>query len=664
LKRLSGITLRVAAVFALLTMFSSGCYLEDILRVLRGLCSAPNFNVTTTADTTDGLCTSSDCSLRDAVRMSNSCPGTQNITLRPGTYTLTRLGTGEDTALRGDLDITDSVYIYGVEGMPVIDGNSIDRVFDVFPGTTVFIENLIIQHGLSEDGGGIRNQGILDLNNVTLQENVVTTPVDPAAATGGGGGILTTGEGNLTMQGSYVTGNSAFQGGGIAAYPRGASPENRVEIVNSVISGNNASSSGGGLYLYVSLQASLLNVEIGDNTAASDSGDGLWNGSTLNLENVHIYDNRGGIYGGGIYNYMAGHLTASNVLIENNLTRFGGGIYNMGDARFFMSAIVNNQVERGEGGGIFNTGPDTYLIFDNSTISGNQAEGLANTGMFGMYFTTVANNTGAGVKTYGASRIENSILAGNLGGDCAGGVSVSAYNIESTNTCAFLDPSDLVNTDPLLLPLGFYGGTTPIHPLDLGSPAIDSASPEVCSAADQHGTARPQGSRCDRGAYELAPVAGGSGLEPSPTSTPTPTPTFTPEPTTTLFQPTFTSAPLLFGMPSLSLDHFYYGPGNCIPTTLTVQVSISDPSQVADMLLFYHLQDKAGGGKTPWSEGVVMTSLGVGKYEFSIASTSIPDYASFKEAWLLFQFVASGPDGSLVLRSDVFNNATLFACQK
>ena len=113
-----------------------------------------------------------------------------------------------------------------------------------------------------------------------------------------------------------------------------------------------------------------------------------------------------------------------------------------------------------------------------------------------------------------------------------------------------------------------------------------------------------------------------------------------------------------------SLDHFYYGKGACLPTTLTLQVSFSDPSQFSDMLLFFRLKDKVGGGTTPWNEGVVMSPLGSGNYEYNLASTSIPGYASYPEAWLLYQFVATGPGGSVLLRSDVFGNLTLLDCGK
>jgi CSLREA domain-containing protein len=536
---------RSIPVLILVTLTLSGCTgLGMIVARLRGLCETPIFVVTATADTSDGQCTTSDCSLRDAVQMSNACPGTQTISIPAGIYTLTRLGTGEDLLARwGDLDITDSVQIEG-EGNPILDGNRTDRVFDVLAGTTVDMTGLTIQHGQSEDGGGILNRGNLRLHNMTLQENTATSPVDPTTGpTGGGGGILTKREGTLTMEGSRVIGNSAYQGGGIAAYPSGESAAlHPVEILDTVIAGNSAETDGGGLYLYASLVATLRNVEIRDNNA-SRSGGGLWNQATLNLEEVLIQGNHAGTNGGGIYNNWTGRLTAYNLLIENGLARFGGGVYNKGVARVQQSAIVNNQVEGGEGGGVFNADADADLIIENSTISGNEGEGLVNTGRMGTYYTTVANNTSVGVKTNGPSTISNSILADNMGGDCDGGVVLAVFNIESTDTCGFWDPSNLVNTDPLLMPLGLYGGTTPIHALNLDSPAVDVAGPG-CPDADQRGMARPIGLGCDIGAYELQPPFDLSpaatpipGLGPTPPLLPTlrlPTPTNPPEPISAL----------------------------------------------------------------------------------------------------------------------------------
>ncbi len=372
------IAMKLLALFTILSLFTSGCSLiDDIVRALGRLCATPVFVVTTTVDVATGLCIPGKCSLRQAVITSNSCPGTQTISIPAGTYTLTRTGAGEDAARSGDLDLTDSVSILG-EGSPIVDGNRTDRIFDVFPGTTVDITGLVIQHGQSDDGGGIRSQGILRLHNVTLQENVATSPASPTSGpTGGGGGILSERDGTLTMEGSQVIGNSAYQGGGIAIYPNATPslPASLVEIRDTAIAENSAASAGGGLYLYVSVRVNLTNVEIRDNSAGSDNGDGIWNGATLGLTQVTISGNHGGINGGGIYNDPPGNIVATQVLLENNTARFGGGIYNKGLARFSLSAVINNTSDRGQGGGVFNADSDANLSILNSTISGNQGKG-------------------------------------------------------------------------------------------------------------------------------------------------------------------------------------------------------------------------------------------------------------------------------------------------
>jgi CSLREA domain-containing protein len=45
-------------------------------------CSTLTITVTKTADTNDGVCSAADCSLREAVIMSNTCVGTQSIEIR------------------------------------------------------------------------------------------------------------------------------------------------------------------------------------------------------------------------------------------------------------------------------------------------------------------------------------------------------------------------------------------------------------------------------------------------------------------------------------------------------------------------------------------------------------------------------------------------------
>jgi hypothetical protein len=72
--------------------------------------------------------------------------------------------------------------------------------------------------------------------------------------------------------------------------------------------------------------------------------------------------------------------------------------------------------------------------------------------------------------------------------------------------------NDIVGTaqepiDPLLGPLADHGGLTLTHELLAGSPAIDHAA-VTCDSPDQRGVARPQGPRCDIGAFERAAPGG------------------------------------------------------------------------------------------------------------------------------------------------------------
>jgi len=73
------------------------------------------------------------CTLRAAVQQTNTLAGPDTIILPAGTYALTITGRCEDAAAKGDLDIIDDMTISGAgAATTIIDGNGIDRVFDVW----------------------------------------------------------------------------------------------------------------------------------------------------------------------------------------------------------------------------------------------------------------------------------------------------------------------------------------------------------------------------------------------------------------------------------------------------------------------------------------------------------------------------------------------------
>ena len=63
-------------------------------------------------------------------------------------------------------------------------------------------------------------------------------------------------------------------------------------------------------------------------------------------------------------------------------------------------------------------------------------------------------------------------------------------------------PTDLRDTSPQLIALGNFGGTTPTHALQFGSPAIDAADPLQGDDFDQRGFERTAG-EWDIGAFEI-----------------------------------------------------------------------------------------------------------------------------------------------------------------
>lgn len=191
----------------------------------------------------DGVCAASNgaCTLRAAVQEANASRGEDVIqvpSLQPR-FRLLIAGDGEEEAATGDLDLTDNVVLEGNgPGVTTIDGNLLDRVFDVFPPATVTMRNLVIQNGnVGAGGGGIRNRASLRLESVTIQMNTVTA--------GAGGGVANLPGGQLVALNSTFYGNDAAtngQGGGLANL------NDAVADLESVTILNNIASAGGGIH--------------------------------------------------------------------------------------------------------------------------------------------------------------------------------------------------------------------------------------------------------------------------------------------------------------------------------------------------------------------------------------------------------------------------------
>ena len=251
----------------------------------------------------------------------------------------------------------------------------------------------------------------------------------------------------------------------------------------------------------------LEHVNVTGNTMATDAGDfwqgggGIYNGdgASLNLIDSTVADNTSGWAGGGVYSYFNTTTTIVRSTISGNTASdVGGGIRMLADGEIINSTLSGNKSTGWYGGALFLT--DGVLNMTNTTVAENVSPPSGPAVVF--------------VGTFGASsatlNLANSIIANNVTAGCflapfgSGVVAINSlgYNVFTDDTC-FPIGTDQIVADPGLGSLDYYGGPTMTHALLPGSPAIDAAEEAICPATDQRGVARPQGSQCDVGAFEL-----------------------------------------------------------------------------------------------------------------------------------------------------------------
>jgi hypothetical protein len=155
----------------------------------------------------------------------------------------------------------------------------------------------------------------------------------------------------------------------------------------------------------------------------------------------------------------------------------------------------------------------------------------------------------------------------------------------------------------------------------------------------------------------------------TPTFTPTTviTPTYTP---TQVITPTYTPTPplsaLSFGSPVLSTTAFQYQ-YDCVATTpeVILQVPLINPAQGTSVFFFYRLKNLTSNTYTNWNNGLAMTPLRDGSYKITIHWRDIPDSFNLHgdSAEFQYQFVAINSSGTILLKSQVYNNISLSVCK-
>jgi CSLREA domain-containing protein len=385
-----------------------------VLCLLAAPAWAATLTVNTLADSNDGSCTVTVCSLRDAITAANLVSGdTIDLSGLVGSITLNSAlpKISANMTINGPgTTVIGTPTTYGENLLTIFGGNNY-RVFNV-GSATVSINGLVIANGSisSGFGGGIYNAGTLTLTNCTITGN--TAPE--------GAGIMNNG-GTLTIVDSTIAGNSASGPGG------GIVENGTLNVINSTIAGNSASGSGGGIFAMINLNnptLTLTNSTISANK--SNQGGGIYlmagtggNSVTLTLNNSIIAGNTGGDCGTCS--------TSTGIIFTGNNSQIGGTSplgplqWNGGPTQTMMPLPASSAICAGS---------TTYI---NTTTYPNDQRG----------FPLPASDCPSGAVDQGA--VQSNYLTVNSTADTATG---TYHSCTTGGTCTLRDAMNAANTGP------------------------------------------------------------------------------------------------------------------------------------------------------------------------------------------------------------------------
>ena len=400
-------------------------------------------------------------------------------------------------------------------------------------------------------GGGLHNvAGTVELINCVVGNNVANIN-QTGRGDRGGGGIFNGNKGTMTLRGTIVSANRTTNVFGAGQIEVNAQVHVGGGILNlgtlyvldlskiggDDATGGNSSFNGGGIanfggFLTVSRSTISFNKaeQIGGGVATQNQGE---NDGNVVITNTMISNNDAASFGGGIAN-SSSPLTVTQSTINGNKARLqGGGLVHIGRfiAELTNITFANNTIDKTEdataaqpqpprGAAIFTR---SGLSITNNTIYNNTAtyNGAAYPAATQLYIFDDPEANNKPEVTFANTIIAHDStkpeLATNCGGDTKFIISnheSGGHNIDSGNSCNFMEAADRTNTDPLLdttAGLLNNGGDTLTVALQTGSPAIDAADAAYCPTRDQRFYARVD-KLCDIGAFELGGSPGASTL--------------------------------------------------------------------------------------------------------------------------------------------------------
>jgi hypothetical protein len=240
------------------------------------------------------------------------------------------------------------------------DGSNNSRLVGVSGGT--FIMNGGEIFGSNGGGVWVSNNGTFTMNGGEISGDTTSS------SSYGGGGVYVEGYnyvdgmsyGTFTMNGGIISGNSSTGNDGYGAYGGGVHLEGlgaTFIMLGGEISGNTASSYGGGVYLNGGT-FTMNGGEISGNTASSYGGGVIVGGGTFTMNGGEISGNTASYSGGGVI-VGGGTFTMNDGKISGNTSSHssGGGVI-VGDGGTFtmnggeISDNTANTAQAGCGGGV------------------------------------------------------------------------------------------------------------------------------------------------------------------------------------------------------------------------------------------------------------------------------------------------------------------------
>lgn len=316
------------------------------------------YTINSMADTTDGLCNASNCTLREAILAANT-DGTES-----GIYFQSGITSGTITLAASLPPISES-FLTAIVGHPsraiIISGADLYQILTVNPGASLGLRHLTFAHGKSTTpGGAISNAGTLSIQYCDFTNNESTAE---------GGAISNSTPGVVDIfVGVFYTNKS----------PRGAAIRNASSVNNSgagtmtinlsFFQANEASSEGGAIYNTGGADAILLvnDTYFSWNISEGSGGAIHLGGGAATVENTTLYRNHA-VNGAALASGTGGSLTVRNATIAENSASAGGSVQNAGGSLALRNTIVANPAAGTNCSGVI-------------TNSGNNIDSLASCG--------------------------------------------------------------------------------------------------------------------------------------------------------------------------------------------------------------------------------------------------------------------------------------------